>query len=100
MNIYPTYTVGTIYVAANAVGLLDAAMALVLGLFVVPADSFAPQIAAVFMFVPAFVVSLFLVAHIYSLRGLVLGVGEAQRARMPGAAAHTPQESPGSEQRP
>ena len=90
----------SIAIVANVVGLLDAATALVLGLFVVPADSFAPHIATVFMFVPAYVVSLFLVAHIYSLRGLVLAVGEAQPARMPGAAAHTPQESPGSEQRP
>ena len=90
----------SIAIAANVVGLLDAATALVLGLFVVPADSFAPHIATVFMFVPAYVVSLFLVAHIYSLRGLVLAVGEAQLARMPGAAAHTPQENPGSEQRP
>jgi hypothetical protein len=90
----------SIAIAANVVGLLDAATALVLGLFVVPADSFAPQIATVFMFVPAFVVSLFLVAHIYSLRGLVLAVGEAQPPRMPGAAAHPPQESTGSEQRP
>ena len=72
-------------IAANAVGLLDATMALVLGLFVVPADSFAPHIATAFMFVPAYVVSMFLVAHIYSLRGLVLAVGEAQPARMSSA---------------
>ena len=85
-------------IAANAVGLLDATMALVLGLFVVPADSFAPHIATAFMFVPSYLVSMFLVAHIYSLRGLVLAVGEAQPARMPGAARHTLQESPESEQ--
>ena len=76
----------SIAIAANVVGLLDATMALVLGLFVVPADSFAPHIATGFMFVPSYVVSMFLVAHIYSLRGLVLAVGEAQPARMPGAA--------------
>ena len=87
----------SIAIAANALGLLDASMALVLGLFVVPADSFAPHIATVFMFVPSYVVSMFLVAHIYSLRGLVLAIGEAQPARMRGAAAHTPQESPESE---
>lgn len=74
----------SIAIAANAVGLLDAAMALVLGLFVVPADSFAPHIATRFMFVPCYVVSMFLVAHIYSLRGLVLAVGEAQSGRVPG----------------
>ena len=75
----------SIAIAANVVGLLDAAMALVLGLFVVP-DSFAPHIATRFMFVPSYVVSMFLVAHIYSLRGLVLAVGEAQPVRVPGAA--------------
>ena len=77
----------SIAIAANALGLLDAALALVLGLFVVPADSVAPHIATGFMFVPTYVVSLFLVAHIYSLRGLVLAVGEAQSARMPGNVA-------------
>ncbi len=87
----------SIAIAANVFGLLDAAMALVLGLFVVPADSFAPHIATRFMFVPSYVVSMFLVAHIYSLRGLVLAIGEAQPAGMPGAAAHTPQESHESE---
>ncbi len=73
----------SIAIAANVLGLLDATMALMLGLFIVPADSVAPHIATHFMFVPAYVVSMFLVAHIYSLRGLVLAVGEAQPARMP-----------------
>ncbi len=90
----------SIAIAANVFGLLDASTALTLGFFVVPADSVAPHIARHFMFVPAYLVSMFLVAHIYSLRGLVLGVGEAQPARMPGAAAHTPQESPESKQSP
>lgn len=85
----------SIAIAANALGLLDATMALILGLFVVSADSVAPHIATHFMFVPSYLVSMFLVAHIYSLRGLVLAVGEAQPARMPSAAAHTPQESRG-----
>ena len=74
----------SIAIAANVFGLLDATMALILGLFVVPADSFAPQIETPLMFVPSYVVSMFLVAHIYSLRGLILGVGEAQPAPMPG----------------
>ena len=85
----------SIAIAANVVGLLDGVLALTLALFVVPADSFAPHLATRIMFVPSYAVSLFLVAHIYSLRGLVLGVGEAQPARMPGAAAHTPQERRG-----
>ena len=75
----------SIAIAANVFGLLDATMALVLGLFVVPTDSFAQHIETPLMFVPSYVVSIFLVAHIYSLWGLVLGVGEAQPARMPGA---------------
>ena len=50
----------------------------VIGLFVVPAESFAPQIVTRIMFVPSYVVAIFLVAHIYSLRGLILGVGEAR----------------------
>ena len=68
----------SIAIAANVIGLLDATMALVLGLFVVPAESFAPQIVTRIMFVPSYVVAIFLVAHIYSLRGLILGVGEAR----------------------
>ena len=72
----------SIAIAANVVGLLDATMALVLGLFVVPAESFAPHIVARIMFVPSYVVALFLVAHIYSLRGLILGVGEARSDRV------------------
>ena len=79
----------SIAIAANAVGLLDATMALVLGLFVVPADSFAPHIETSFMFVPSYVVAMFLVAHIYSLRGLVLGVGEAQPTRTLDANVHS-----------
>ena len=75
----------SIAIAANVFGLLDATMALVLGLSVVPTDSFAQHIETPLMFVPSYVVSIFLVAHIYSLWGLVLGVGEAQPARMPGA---------------
>ena len=75
----------SIAIAANVFGLLDGVVALTLALFVVPADSFAPHIATRIMFVPSYAVSLFLVAHIYSLRGLVLGVGEAQPPRMPGA---------------
>ncbi len=73
----------SIAIAANAIGLLDAALALTLGLFVVPAESFAPHIVTRIMFVPCYVVAIFLVAHIYSLRGLILGVGEARSDRMP-----------------
>ena len=62
----------SIAIAANVLGLLDATMALTLGLFVVPADSFALHIATRVMFVPTYIVSMFLVAHIYSLRGLLL----------------------------
>ncbi len=56
-------------------------MAITLALFVVPADSFASHIATRGMFVPSYVVPIFLVAHIYSLRGLMLTVGEARPAR-------------------
>ena len=63
----------SIAIAANVIGLLDATMALVLGLFVVPAESFVPQIVTRIMFVPSYVVAIFLVAHIYSLRGLISG---------------------------
>ncbi len=80
----------SIAIAANVIGLLDASMALVLGLFVVPAESFAPHIVTSIMFVPSYVVAIFLIAHIYSLRGLILGVGEAQSDRMPRTAAHAP----------
>ena len=47
----------SIAIAANVIGLLDATMALVLGLFVVPAESFAPQIVTRIMFVPSYVVA-------------------------------------------
>ena len=76
----------SIAIAANAIGLLDAALALTLFLFVVPADSYAPHIVTRVMFVPCYIVPIFVVAHIYSLRGLILGVGEARSDRM----AHTP----------
>lgn len=79
----------SIAIAANVIGLLDAALALTLGLFVVPAESFAPHIVTRIMFVPSYVVAIFLVAHIYSLRGLILGVGEARFDRMPRTAAYT-----------
>ncbi len=71
----------SIAIAANVFGLLDGVMAITLALFVVPADSFAPHIATRVMFVPSYVVPIFVVAHIYSLRGLMLTVGEARRAR-------------------
>ena len=77
----------SIGIAANVVGLLDATMALTLGLFVVPAETFAPHIVARIMFVPSYVVAIFLIAHIYSLRGLILGVGEARLDRIPHSAA-------------
>ncbi len=80
----------SIAIAANVIGLLDATMALILGLFVVPADSFAPQIITRIMFVPSYVVAIFLVAHIYSLRGLILGIGEAQSDRTPRTAGPSP----------
>lgn len=78
----------SIAIAANALGLLDATMALTLGLFVVPAESFAPPIVTRIMFIPSYVVAFFLISHIYSLRGLILGVGEAGFDQMPRAAAH------------
>ncbi len=71
----------SIAIAANVVGLLDGVMAITLALFVVPADSFASHIATRVMFVPSYVVPIFVVAHIYSLRGLMLTVGEARPAR-------------------
>jgi len=80
----------SIAIAANVFGLLDGVVALTLALFVVPADSFAPHIATRVMFVPSFIVSLFVVAHIYSLRGLIFAIGEAQPVRLPGATARTP----------
>jgi hypothetical protein len=79
----------SVAIAANIVGLLDASMALVLGLFVVPAESFAPHIVSRIMFVPSYIVAIFLVAHIYSLRGLILGVGEAQSDQIPRTAANS-----------
>ena len=90
----------SIAIAANVFGLLDGVTAITLALFFVPADSFAPHIVTRVMFVPSYIVPIFVVAHIYSLRGLVLAFGEAQPARMSGAAAHTSQESPESEQGP
>ena len=81
----------SIAIAANVIGLLDATMALMLGLFVVPAESFAPQIVTSIMFVPSYIVAIFLVAHLYSLRGLFLGVGEAGSDRIPCTAAHPEQ---------
>ena len=93
MNIYPTYTVGTIF----AVGIVQSILVwLALSSAVSKLGStpvfrnltrigFAPHIETPLMFVPSYVVFMFLVAHIYSLRGLILSVGEAQPARMPGA---------------
>jgi len=68
----------SIAIAANVFGLLDGVTAITLALFVVPADSFAPHIVTHVMFVPSYLVPIFVVAHIYSLRGLLLAVGEAQ----------------------
>ena len=70
-----------------AIGFLDLINAGIQGLVLAPPGGFAPQIAPFFLLVPTYAVPLFILLHIYSLRGLLrrstkVEVVENRRATM------------------